>query len=574
LPKLQLSYPAILNEFGAHTVKERTESRALLAWFLENYYRLDEMEVSDCICDGRYDKGVDGIYVNDQLGQIDVFQTVIVQTDKGLGDVSLKEFAGSLSQFKDKASVENLAKTSKNPALTSLLKSNEIARKVEEGFAVQGVFITNAVRDQNAKDFLAAHPSITLYDRDELERSYSPLDKTAPIAKEMSFNIGSVPHMVYQLSAKVQMVIASLSAEDLVTMDGIASGELFAWNVRQFLGRKTKVNKDITKSIKSSTEHNLFPAFHNGLTILCEKLEAKKDKITIGGYAVVNGCQSLSTLNENKKDITKELRIITKFINVPPNDALASKITDHTNNQNGTTFRDLQSNNPIQVRLQSEIHRKYKNDAWFRIKRGEHVEWPADKVIENERAARVLLAFDLKDPSSCHQTYKLFDELHTNIFGRPGVDADRIVLANDIYNLVVAQSNLMANQLFGRYGLTRYLIIYLLREALETDEVGKELCKHPSKFLAESNGRKRLNDVLNKVAGALVRILDGEVTRRSKTEETFFDYKSDLKSPKAVEALRAAIISQYQIVVDNGYAPRFSDAWKASVPTTKKKNGP
>ena len=45
------------------------------------------MEVSDCICDGRYDKGIDGIYVNDKLGQIDVFQTIIVQTDKGLGDV-------------------------------------------------------------------------------------------------------------------------------------------------------------------------------------------------------------------------------------------------------------------------------------------------------------------------------------------------------------------------------------------------------------------------------------------------------------------------------------------------------
>ena len=96
------------------------------------------MEVSDCICDGRYDKGIDGIYVNEQLGQIDVFQTVIVQTEKGLGDVSLKEFAGSLSQFKDKASVANLEKTSKNPALTSLLKTNEIARKVEDRSDSQG----------------------------------------------------------------------------------------------------------------------------------------------------------------------------------------------------------------------------------------------------------------------------------------------------------------------------------------------------------------------------------------------------------------------------------------------------
>jgi hypothetical protein len=79
--------------------------------------------------------------------------------------------------------------------------------------------------------------------------------------------------------------------------------------------------------------------------------------------------------------------------------------------------------------------------------------------------------------------------------------------------------------------------------------------------------------VLGKIAASLVRILDGEVTRRNKTDETFFDYKSDLKSPKAVEALRARIISQYQIVVDNGYAPGFSDAWKGSASSAKKKNG-
>jgi hypothetical protein len=161
--KLQLSYPDILKNFGIHAMKERTESRAFLAWFLENYYRLDEMEVSDCICDGKYDKGIDGIYVNEQLGHVDVFQSSLTHSEKTLGDTSLKEFAGTLSQFKDKAAVENLLKTSKNPALTSLLKANDVAAQVGEGFVVRGIFITNAARDQNAKDFLAHHTGIVLY---------------------------------------------------------------------------------------------------------------------------------------------------------------------------------------------------------------------------------------------------------------------------------------------------------------------------------------------------------------------------------------------------------------------------
>jgi hypothetical protein len=35
-------------------MKERTESRAFLSWFLDNYYRLDDTEVHDCICGGQH----------------------------------------------------------------------------------------------------------------------------------------------------------------------------------------------------------------------------------------------------------------------------------------------------------------------------------------------------------------------------------------------------------------------------------------------------------------------------------------------------------------------------------------
>jgi hypothetical protein len=558
---LVLKYPDCLNLFGAHAMKERTESRAFLAWFLENYYRLEPMEVSDCICDGKHDKGIDGVYVNDQLGHIDIFQSMLVRGGKTLGDTALKEFAGTLSQFDDSASVENLIKTTQNAALASLLKANDIATKVEEGFTVRGVFLTNADRDHNARDFLAHNKNISLYDRIELQKTYAPLDKTPPITQEVSFNISGVPHIEYPLSAKVNMVIASLSALDLLKMGGIASGELFAWNVRQFLGRKTKVNKDIAKSIKNASDHQLFPAFHNGLTVLCKKLVVKKDKITIGGYAVVNGCQSLSSLYENSTNLTPDLRLITKLLNVSPDDSLAAKITDHTNNQNGTTFRDLQSNNPIQVRLQSEIHRHYKGEAYYRIKRGEHLEWPAENVIENERAARILLAFDLKDPSSCHQTYKLFDELHARIFGRPEVNSDRIILAVTLYDVVASLLESMKNELFGKYALTRYAIIYLVREALETDEAGRELCANPSKFISDAASRARLASALKKVAAPIVKIVDNEATRREK-DAGFFDYKSDLKSPRKLAELRQIVISQYQIVIDNQYAPTFSAAMK------------
>jgi hypothetical protein len=91
-------------------------------------------------------------------------------------------------------------------------------------------------------------------------------------------------------------------------------------------------------------------------------------------------------------------------------------------------------NRIIQTRLQAEINSGKK--FYYRIKRGEHFDWEAERVIENELAAKILLAFDLKQPWSCHQTYKLFDEMHSDIFGRPEVNGSRIINAYNIYRLV------------------------------------------------------------------------------------------------------------------------------------------
>ena len=263
-----------------------------MAWFLANYYRLDETEVDECICDGSYDKGVDGIYASDQLGQIDVFQARMAKSAKTLGDSGLHEFKGILAQFDRAKSITNMAATTKNVELKGLLEEQEIAKKVDEGYKVRGVFLTNSKRDQSAIDFLKETPDIILYDAGELQKDYVPIDKTEPIASEISFDVSSVPLMEYPIG-EVKMAMAPLAAEDLVKMQGISNGELFAWNVRQWL-RKTKVNKDIEESVRNQTEHKFFPAFHNGLTVLCKSLDVTKDKITISGYAVVNGCQSLT----------------------------------------------------------------------------------------------------------------------------------------------------------------------------------------------------------------------------------------------------------------------------------------
>lgn len=558
---LDLSYPAITSLFQRH-MKSGTETRAFLVWFLENYYRLDDLEIYDSVCDGKNDKGIDGIYVDHGLRQVDFFQITLVKADdKTLGDAKLKQFAGAIGQFLNKTNAETVLAVASRE-LKAIAERVELVRCIESGYELRGVFVTNALADSSATTFLSTQKSIILYDGVRLKSELVTIAKTGPISSEISFDISNVPSLPFPIGTNLKMVIAPIAAQELVSMEGIANGDLFAWNVRQWLGKKTTVNKSVAESIKKQEEHILFPAFHNGLTILCRNLNHTKDKISISGYAVVNGCQSITSLYQNKPFITSDLRILTKFIEIEPDSDLATKITDHTNNQNGTTARDLQSNSKVQIRLQSEIHAKYP-EFRYRIKRGEHPEWPKNTVIDNELIARVILAFDLDKPEAWSQNYKLFDDLHGEVFARPGMTADRVVFLHDTYTTVQEKLSLLDDQAFADYTLTRWLAMLLVREALLTETKGKELCQNPSEFFSKPNGRNRVKDCVAHVAQNVVRVLNGEVKRRQRAAD-YFDYKKDLKNKEYVTAICAAIIPAYQIILDAAHTDNFEKKWEDS----------
>ncbi|HDZ21688.1 hypothetical protein LCGC14_0698130 [marine sediment metagenome] len=557
---IDLTYPELLQELTGCLVPGRTESHAFLLWFLQHFYRLDETEAQDAVCDGPDDKGIDAVYIDDNLETVDVFQCKLIHNHKRtLGDVQLKEFAGTLSQLTSPEGIEDLANTTTNTELASLLLSGNVAKKVEDGFVVRGIFLTNINQDNNARTFLDGRDDIEVFDKSELEARYVPVGPTAPIGTPVTFDVFGFDCAHYQIG-DVSVVFAPLKANELIALDGIASNELFAWNVRGSLGR-TKVNKDIGKSIDDADEHKNFLLYHNGLTILCEKLVKQNDKIEIAKYSVVNGCQSLTSLYDHQGKITDELRILARLIQLPPDHELAEKITHHSNNQNPISARDLQSNSTIQRRLQNEFASQYQGDIFYRIKRGERGQ--AARSIDNDEVGRLLLAFDLKEPWTCHQGYKILDELHARIFARPEVNAHRIVGVVDIDSQIGQALGDVDNKLLGSYRLTRYFLLYLVRQALELDDQGKSFCLDPSSFICQANGRARLTHCIARIVKDIVIDLNAEVRERDESD-TPFDYKRELKSPNAVREITRSIIPQYQKAVSRGRASSFGKEWDES----------
>lgn len=557
---VDLTYPAILGNLEPHLAPKRSESASFLIWYFENYLRLDSLEAADCVCDQAGDKGIDGIYLNTDANVIEVYQSKLFQkTDALVGDKLLREFQGSLSQFNSIESLDHLVNTAGDAEVARLIKRLDIIRHISE-FEVIGYFVCNGEVDANGQDFLAGAPRIRFFGRSDLESTFVPAKRELSATAPSSFSVTGFEVAEYIVDADHRAIIAPIKASELVKMEGIANQTIFAFNVRGSLGR-TQVNRDIAQSIADPGKHKLFPLFHNGITVIAESVERSADSIDVKNYFVVNGCQSLNALFKGKHNLTENLRVLTKFIKASPSSRLAEMITRFSNNQNGVKARDFKSNNQIQIRLQNEFKSIYGGEYFFEIKRGED---PGDlAVISNEVAGQYLMAWDLKTPWATHRKYQIFEDRHSDLFGRPDVTADRIMLCHILASCIDTQKAAINNQLFARYALTRFFLIYVLRLLIESDQSGVDIITKPINFVREPNVRGAFEKAINELLSEVITDLNAEIDQL----EDDFDYRGRLRDEKWCNKLAHEIAATHKKLVDRGRLDDFASMFKRQINT-------
>jgi len=552
---IRVEYPALLELFPQHLDPKRSESASFLIWYLENYYRLDTLEAVDAVCDQMGDKGVDGIYVNDADNTIDVFQSRISQKrNSSIGDAPLKEFFGTLSQFKSKDCLENLLNTAGDAQVAKLIRRLDLLTKIAS-YEIRGVYLCNLDLDANGSAYLAATDAICFAGKTTIETTYISDKRTEPVSAPVVFDVAGFSAAEYIVDGNTRAVIVPVKANELTALQGIADQSLFDRNVRGSLGN-TKVNRDVVASIRDPAVHKLFPLFHNGITIICRRMDQTAEKITIDEYFVVNGCQSLNSLFDNRKVLTDNLRILTKIIRMDVASGLAERVTRFSNNQNGTKARDFKSNNPIQVRLQNEFTKLYPNRYSIEVKRGEKL--PIGEAISNEDAGLYFMAFDLKEPWATHRKYQVFDEKYADVFGRPEVTADRIVFCHTLMRCVREATSRINNQLFGRYALTRYALLYVLRLILDEDEIGKEMIRQPANFVRAPEVQKKLTDCLGAIVNDIVIDVNGEVDPLGDD----FDYRGKLRDAEWVKKLARDVVGNHLKLVQRGRIQSLKIEWQ------------
>jgi hypothetical protein len=522
------------------------DSAAFLSWFLENYYRLDETAARDAICDRPNDKGVDGIFVDENAEEIEVFQVKFREKDRAKGEGDLKNLVATLTQFRSGKSVESLQRGGASEDLKRLLRDLKIAERIDAGFDVKGVFVTNTGLDKNAQDFLDHHPNIAVFDKSRLAAEFVDVAQPQGVKGTFSFTAAD-GYIDYAAGSSVRMYLFPALASELVQLKGIADQSLFALNVRLSLGN-TKVNKEIQVSLRNRKSHKRFPLFHNGITLLAQKVTGGDAEVNVRNYVVVNGAQSLTALWNNRAQITKDLQILLRIVQVGADANLANLITRISNNQNAIKPRDLKSNHKMQTRLKSEFEAGYADKYYYVIKQGE--ERQNGIRIENDEAGRLLLSFDLRAPWNAHQIYRVFETDYSRIFGRPEVSPSRIIFLWRLSELVAQALNQMVDRRVASYRLTRYFLLYSLREILSESRFGKQLIRNPEAYIDHKRWPE-ISKFLESVLVGLVTDFEDEIAPDEVDEDDDsddaddFDYKAELKSPNRVPVLARTLVKSY-----------------------------
>jgi hypothetical protein len=238
-----------------------------------------------------------------------------------------------------------------------------------------------------------------------------------------------------------------------------------------------------------------------------------------------------------------------------PSSPAAKMVTEFSNNQNGVKPRDFMANNAIQIRLQNEFTVDYESQYFLEIKRGEIP--GSGTIISNEIAGLLLMAFDLKEPWATHRAGQVFEERYSDLFGKPTVTADRIVLCQVAAEAVDRALPKINNRLFAQYKLARYFFVYLIRNILEKDGLSESILKTPEKFVKNAQDRARFSQCLDTIIGDLVIDLNAEVDEYGDN----FDYRDKLRDSNWVKELSKKIVADHLKQVSRKRIKSFSQEW-------------
>lgn len=406
-----------------------------VAWYLRNIHNLNTFETKACIIDGRDDKQIDAVYVDDQAQIVYIIQGKFYQGT--IDSEPLREVIASWIQIKDLTRLQESA----NYKLRQ--KINEISQAFEDDYEVCFELVTTANLTDAAKKDLDAfnnelsesqtlNANIVLVDGDTIQARYNEaLNKNRPYIN-YEFTLEPRKFMEMRIDATLA-VIAAIPLRECIKIPGIKDGSLFRKNVRQSLGLSNKVNKGISKTLKTNPKEFFF--LHNGVTAICSSIKIDGNTMSVKELNVVNGCQSLNTIyscSESVRNIS-DAYIMFRFYEISDSER-ADNISTCTNSQSAVKARDLRSNDKY-VLVMKKAYEQYYTDGYFITKRGEVADpakYNTEHIVDLTSLGKQLISWHSQRPTNAYSESKIFDKYFEQLFHRK-YSPEKIQALSELY---------------------------------------------------------------------------------------------------------------------------------------------
>ena len=410
---------------------ERRRSKAFLLLGVAAYLDIDIAEAVQFITDGGNDGGFDAAYIEEaQDSQLNVvlFQSKYsrkLNNDSNFPSNAVEKAVNTVKCVFDPAAHIQLNEKSRE-------KVNEIRSFILDGHIPYVTFvmlnngltwnqdgqnhIDNAFGNQEQVTFVHfSHKDILNY-----------INRSASIETQINF-LGKATQEDFNYK---RVILGRVSVNEIYQLMDEFGDRLLEKNIRRYLG-KNAVNEQISQTLLSDTKRQNFFFFNNGITMICEKfsyngLQEKDWNVKIKRLQIINGGQTCKTIYQTLKTHQEidfsQVYILVRLYEVNDDEDIVQDITYATNSQNPVDFRDLKSNDEIQILLETSA-----KELGYVYKRKRDNLGNANVIPSTVAAEAVFAVWRGKPHLAKYKRNEFFDKYYNEIFNN--LNAAQMIMA-------------------------------------------------------------------------------------------------------------------------------------------------
>ena len=333
---------------GFSTTKNTTaQGEIFLKWFLkniENNIFTSDDDIDDYLVGKKSDCGIDAYYYDEETKMLRLYQGKFKANRGDLTDIEKDsgiDLIERLSSTTSKEKWANVRKDKLDPTLYLYL--------IDDSTKITFIYVTSCseIQMKNYCDKLnevvdgsEIITDIIVYSEAEILRTIN--NEIKPVMATFISQKGKYNKFDYETSdGKYKAYIMNIRGEDLIKL---SKQEYFNENIRFGLGN-SKINKNITDT--ANTQPEMFWFFNNGITIICSKVVENGQSFTLKQAQVVNGAQTIHSLNKASKEQIKSVSVLAKILELGEDNDILDNIVRYNNSQNKIDGWQFYSNRPF-----------------------------------------------------------------------------------------------------------------------------------------------------------------------------------------------------------------------------------